>query len=112
MNYSWELCCSHLAAGHCCPDGLPPSSSSSSHSTCAADIPHLLWAACHIPFLLQVTQLQLTGDWSAGQVKEGLELALGGCQQLRAVMRQTLLEAALGAADEQDGVEGEGGMVE
>jgi hypothetical protein len=26
---------------------------------------------------------------------------MGGCQQLRAVMRQTLLEAALGAAQEQ-----------
>jgi exosome complex component MTR3 len=48
-----------------------------------------------------VTQLHLTGDWSAVQVKEGLELAMGGCQQLRAVMRQTLLEAALGAAQEQ-----------
>jgi exosome complex component MTR3 len=66
------------------------------------------------PCLLQVTQMQLTGDWSAGQVKEGLELAMGGCQQLRAVMRQTLLEAALGAAaDEQDGaVEVDGAMVE
>lgn len=46
--------------------------------------------------------MQLTGDWSAVQVKEGLELAMGGCQQLRAVMRQTMLEAALGTTDDQD----------
>jgi hypothetical protein len=42
----------------------------------------------------QGTQTQLTGSWSAAQLKEGLELAMGGCQQLGAVLRQTLLEAA------------------
>jgi exosome complex component MTR3 len=46
----------------------------------------------------QVTQMQLTGTWSAAQVREGLELAMGGCQQLRGVLRQTLLEAAMGPA--------------
>lgn len=46
--------------------------------------------------------MHLTGDWSAGQVKEGLELAMGGCQQLRAVVRQTLLEAALGQQDDAE----------
>lgn len=51
----------------------------------------------------QVTQMHLTGDWSAGKVKEGLELAMGGCQQLRAVVRQTLLEAALGQQDDGEG---------
>jgi hypothetical protein len=51
--------------------------------------------------VLQVTQMQLTGDWSAAQVREGLELAMGGCQQLRAVVRQTLLEAALGSGERQ-----------
>jgi hypothetical protein len=56
--------------------------------------------------------MQLTGDWSATQAREGLELALGGCQQLRAVMRQTLLEAALGPAEQQDAdAAGEEGMV-
>jgi hypothetical protein len=38
--------------------------------------------------------MQLTGSWSAAQLKEGLELAMGGCQQLGAVLQQTLLEAA------------------
>jgi hypothetical protein len=55
---------------------------------------------------LQVTQMQLTGNWSAAQVTEGLRLAMGGCQELRVVMRQTLLEAALGRTDE--GVEADG----
>lgn len=56
----------------------------------------------------QVTQMQLTGDWSAAQVTEGLRLAMGGCQELRVVMRQTLLEAALGRTDdggEEDGMQ-------
>lgn len=39
-------------------------------------------------------QMNLTGSWSAAQVREGLELAMGGCQQLRGLMRQTLLDAA------------------
>lgn len=51
--------------------------------------------------------MQLTGDWAAAQVREGLELAMGGCQQLRAVVRQTLLEAALGSGD-QPAADGEG----
>jgi ribonuclease PH len=49
---------------------------------------------------VQVMQMHLTGSWSAGQVKEGLELAMGGCQQLRGLMRQTLLDAA--ADDDED----------
>jgi hypothetical protein len=55
--------------------------------------------------------MQLTGDWSAAQVREGLELAMGGCQQLRAVVRQTLLEAALGSG-EQQAADGDDGMVQ
>lgn len=50
--------------------------------------------------LSQVMQMHLTGCWSAGQVKEGLELAMGGCQQLRGLMRQTLIDAA--ADDDED----------
>lgn len=60
--------------------------------------------------LLQVTQMQVTGDWSASQVKEGLQLAMGGCQELRVVMRQVLLEAALGR--QEDGGAEEDGMVQ
>lgn len=54
--------------------------------------------------------MQAAGNWSALQIKEGLELAMGGCQQLRAVMRQTLLEAALGTSDgDGQGVQEEAG---
>lgn len=52
--------------------------------------------------------MQLTGDWSSAQVTEGLRLAMGGCQELRVVMRQTLLEAALGGPGEGE----EDGMVQ
>jgi hypothetical protein len=39
----------------------------------------------------------LTGSWSAAQAREALELALGGCAQLRAGMRDVLLAAAAAA---------------
>jgi hypothetical protein len=55
--------------------------------------------------LSQVMQMHLTGCWSAGQVKEGLELAMGGCQQLRGLMRQTLIDAA---ADDDEEAEAAG----
>lgn len=42
--------------------------------------------------------MYLTGCWSAAQTRDALSLAMGGCQQLRGVMRQTLLEAAAAAA--------------
>lgn len=40
--------------------------------------------------------MQLTGSWTATQVREGLELAMGGCQQLRGLLRQTLIDKAAG----------------
>jgi hypothetical protein len=58
--------------------------------------------ACYFEWNLQVMQMHLTGSWSAGQVKEGLELAMGGCQQLRGLMRQTLLDAAADDDEESD----------
>jgi hypothetical protein len=42
----------------------------------------------------QVMQLQLTGSWSSEQLRDAMELAMGGCLQLRGLMRQTLLAAA------------------
>lgn len=55
----------------------------------------------------QVMQMHLTGSWSAGQVKDGLELAMGGCQQLRGLMRQTLLDAAADDDEEADAAGGD-----
>lgn len=40
----------------------------------------------------EVTQLVARGTWSGSQLKDGLELAMGGCLQLDAVMRQCLVE--------------------
>lgn len=76
----------------------------SRHSSLGAGTALISIYVVHVNFLyIQVTQMHLTGDWSAGKVKEGLELAMGGCQQLRAVVRQTLLEAALGQQDDGEG---------
>jgi hypothetical protein len=36
----------------------------------------------------------LSGSWSGAQSREALELALGGCAQLRTGMRDVLLAAA------------------
>ena len=41
------------------------------------------------------------GPWTSGQLREGLELALGGCAQLDAAARQCLREAAAEAAAKQ-----------
>lgn len=43
--------------------------------------------------------MHLTGSWTASQVKEGLELAMGGCQQLRGLVRQTLIDKVPGDDD-------------
>lgn len=44
--------------------------------------------------LSEVTQLAMTGVWSGSQHREAIELALGGCAQIRAGMRDVLLAAA------------------
>uniref|UniRef100_A0A7S3QKY0 Uncharacterized protein n=1 Tax=Dunaliella tertiolecta TaxID=3047 RepID=A0A7S3QKY0_DUNTE len=49
------------------------------------------------PSTNEVTQLNMTGTWSAAERRAALELAMGGCAQLKEVMRTTLLEAAAAA---------------
>lgn len=46
---------------------------------------------------LQVTGALLTGEWPGDGAREALALALGGCAQLDAVMREALREAAAAA---------------
>ncbi len=46
----------------------------------------------------QVTQLVSRGPWSSSQLREALELAMGGCAQLDALARQVLKTAAAEAA--------------
>jgi hypothetical protein len=46
-----------------------------------------------MPELNEVTALQVRGLWADSELREGLELALGGCGQLKAVMREALLAA-------------------
>ena len=41
--------------------------------------------------LLQVTQMALTGTWTSNLTRDALELAMGGCTQLKALMREALL---------------------
>ena len=43
---------------------------------------------------MQVTHLVARGPWEDAQLKEGLELCMGGCLQLDGAMRQCLKEAA------------------
>ena len=45
------------------------------------------------PPRLQVTLLSVRGRWADSELQAGLELALGGCGQLRASMRECLLAA-------------------
>ena len=47
---------------------------------------------------LQVTQLVSRGPWSSSQLREAMELAMGGCAQLDALARQVLKTAAAEAA--------------
>lgn len=56
----------------------------------------------------QVTQLVSRGQWSSSELKDGLELAMGGCAQLDAAARQCLREAAAAAAARQT-ADGSGG---
>ena len=50
---------------------------------------------------MQVTQLVSRGQWSSSQLREGLELAMGGCAQLDAAARQCLKQAAAEAASKR-----------
>lgn len=53
-----------------------------------------------LPTSSEVTQLVSRGRWTDQQLKEGLELCMGGCVQLDAAMRQALKDApALAAAE-------------
>jgi hypothetical protein len=45
----------------------------------------------------------MTGSWGGAQSKEAIELALGGCSQVRAAMRDVLLAAAEGAGQRRQG---------
>lgn len=44
------------------------------------------------PASLEVTQLEVTGAWSAAALRDALELGMGACGQLRQVMREVLEE--------------------
>ncbi|PNW69904.1 hypothetical protein CHLRE_17g697624v5 [Chlamydomonas reinhardtii] len=46
-----------------------------------------------MPQLNEVTLLSVRGRWADSELQAGLELALGGCGQLRASMRECLLAA-------------------
>ncbi|EFJ49848.1 hypothetical protein VOLCADRAFT_89262 [Volvox carteri f. nagariensis] len=48
-----------------------------------------------MPELNEVTALNVRGLWADSEMQEGLELALGGCGQLKAAMREALLTAAV-----------------
>lgn len=45
-----------------------------------------------MPAANEVTQMVLKGGWASSACREAIELAMGGCTQLKAVMRQALLE--------------------
>lgn len=47
---------------------------------------------------VQVTQLVSRGPWTSAQLREAMELAMGGCAQLDALARQVLKTAAAEAA--------------
>ena len=47
-----------------------------------------------VPAAAQVTGAELGGQWGGGQAREAMAVALGGCAQLDALMRETLKEAA------------------
>lgn len=51
-----------------------------------------------MPSAAEVTQLTSSGAWASAEQRDALELALGGCAQLKAVMRDALLAAAAAAA--------------
>jgi len=42
----------------------------------------------------QVTQMVMSGSWSGAQSREAIELALGGCGQVRTAMRDVLVDQA------------------
>ncbi|KAI3434620.1 hypothetical protein D9Q98_002687 [Chlorella vulgaris] len=54
-----------------------------------------------LPTSNEVTQLVSRGRWSGSQLREGLELAMGGCAQLESAARQCLKDAAVAAAAKQ-----------
>jgi hypothetical protein len=43
----------------------------------------------------------MSGGWAPGAARDALELALGGCAQLRAGMRDTLIAAAAARQQQQ-----------
>eukprot|EP00803_Ostreobium_quekettii_P000893 evm.model.scf_53EXC.3 EVM.evm.TU.scf_53EXC.3 scf_53EXC:35081-38768(+) len=46
-----------------------------------------------MPTNQEVTQFVVTGEWSSSDIRESLELCLGGCAQVKKVMRQCLIDA-------------------
>jgi exosome complex component MTR3 len=53
-----------------------------------------------MPARNEVTQMRLEGDFSAAQTKAAMQLAMGGCLQLRQLVHAQLVQA-VGAAFEQ-----------
>jgi exosome complex component MTR3 len=47
-----------------------------------------------VRFNMQVTQLVVRGRWPDAELKEALELSMGGCAQLDGAVRQCLIEGA------------------
>jgi exosome complex component MTR3 len=62
--------------------------------------PPELLRCCRV-LAVPVTQLVSRGQWSSSQLREGLELAMGGCAQLDAAARQCLKQAAAEASAKQ-----------
>jgi ribonuclease PH len=46
-----------------------------------------------LPSSNEVTQLQMGGVWAGQSSKEALELAMGGCSQMREAMKEALIRA-------------------
>ncbi|EFN57324.1 hypothetical protein CHLNCDRAFT_21722, partial [Chlorella variabilis] len=62
-----------------------------------------------MPTSSEVTQMVSRGRWSSSQLREGMELAMGGCAQLDAAARQCLKEAAARQQQEQQQQQQTGG---
>lgn len=52
-----------------------------------------------MPSKYEVTQLTITGEWSAAKINEGMQLCLDACSKLANIMRSCLKEAASGSEE-------------
>ncbi len=53
-----------------------------------------------MPSRNEVTQMQLTGDFSGPQTSQALQLAMGGCMQLKQLVHSTLSQAVAAAFEQ------------